>query len=63
MAFMEDEPIKKPKAHLVGQDVSLFSIAELNDTIAALKAEIARLEAAINAKQGTRASAESLFKF
>jgi uncharacterized small protein (DUF1192 family) len=63
MAFMDDEPVKKQKAFVVGQDVALFSIAELTDTIAALKAEITRLEAAINAKQGTRASADSLFKF
>lgn len=61
--FDDDQP-KKPKAAFIpGQDLSLMSIAELNETIAALKDEIARLEAAISAKQGTRASADSLFKF
>ncbi|MCU0830964.1 MAG: DUF1192 domain-containing protein [Rhizobiaceae bacterium] len=61
---MFDDEVKKPKpAFVPGQDVSLMSVGELQETIAALKAEIARLEAAISAKQGTRASAESLFKF
>ena len=46
-----------------GQDVSLMSIADLTEVIASLKDEIIRLEAAISAKQGTRATAESLFKF
>jgi uncharacterized small protein (DUF1192 family) len=58
----DNEP--KPKSVFVpGQDVSLMSIADLTETIANLKEEIIRLEAAISGKQGTRASAESLFKF
>ncbi len=62
--MFEDENAAKPKAiFMPGQDVSLMSIADLKETIASLKEEIMRLEAAITAKQGTRASAESLFKF
>ncbi len=62
--MLDDENAPKPKAVFVpGQDVSLMSIADLTDTITALKDEIIRLEAAIKDKQGTRASAESLFKF
>jgi uncharacterized small protein (DUF1192 family) len=62
--MFEDENAPKPKAVFVpGQDVSLMSIADLTETIASLKDEIIRLEAAITAKQGTRATAESLFKF
>ena len=62
--MLDDENAPKPKAVFVpGQDVSLMSIADLGETIANLKDEIIRLEAAIKAKQGTRASAESLFKF
>jgi uncharacterized small protein (DUF1192 family) len=62
--MLDDEHAPKPKTIFVpGQDVSLMSIAELTQTIEALKQEIIRLEVAISAKQGTRASAESLFKF
>jgi uncharacterized small protein (DUF1192 family) len=62
--MFEDENAAKPKAVFVpGQDLSLLSITDLAETITELKAEIIRLEAAITAKQGTRASAESLFKF
>lgn len=62
--MFEDENAPKPKVIFVpGQDVSLLSIADLTQTIASLKEEISRLEAAITAKQSTRASAESLFKF
>ena len=62
--MFEDENAPKPKPVCVpGQDVSLMSIADLTETIASLKDEIIRLEAAISAKQGTRATAESLFKF
>ena len=62
--MFEDENAPKPKAVFVpGQDVSLLSIVDLTETIASLKDEIIRLEAAITTKQGTRASAESLFKF
>jgi uncharacterized small protein (DUF1192 family) len=62
--MFEDENAPKPKAAFVpGQDVSLMSIADLKETIVTLKDEVIRLEAAIEAKQGTRASAESLFKF
>jgi uncharacterized small protein (DUF1192 family) len=61
---MFDDEAKKPKlAFIPGQDVSLMSVADLKETIEALKSEITRLEEAISAKQGTRASAESLFKF
>jgi uncharacterized small protein (DUF1192 family) len=63
MAIMDDEPAKKPKAHLVGQDISLMSKGELQEAIIALRTEIARLEAAIAAREGTRATADSLFKF
>ena len=62
--MFKDENAPKPKLVFVpGQDVSLMSIADLTEVIASLKDEIIRLEAAISAKQGTRATAESLFKF
>ena len=62
--MFDDGNAPKPKAVFVpGEDVSLMSIADLTETITSLKEEITRLEAAITTKQGTRASAESLFKF
>jgi uncharacterized small protein (DUF1192 family) len=62
--MFDDEQPKKPKsAFMPGQETALMSVAELQDTVALLKSEIVRLEAAIAAKQGVKASAESLFKF
>lgn len=62
MALFDDEPLKKPKQHEIGQDLSLLSVAELNERIALLKAEIARLEAELGAKGATKSAAEALFR-
>jgi len=61
MTMEEDRPRKKP-VHEIGQDLSLLSVEELAERIAALKAEIARLEAALAAKQASRSSADQFFK-
>ena len=60
---MDDETIKKPKAHEVGMPLDTMSIAELTDRIALLEGEISRLKAAIEARGATRKAAESIFKF
>jgi uncharacterized small protein (DUF1192 family) len=59
-----DEEIKpKPIADIVvGVDVSRLSVDELEERIAALKAEIARLETALVAKRASRAAADAAFK-
>lgn len=44
------------------QDISTMSIADLNERIEALRAEIARCEQAIAARDTTRSAAEKLFK-
>jgi len=62
MALFEDEPVKKPAPHVVGQDVSLLSAGELADRIALLKAEIDRLEAERAARGATKSAAEALFR-
>ena len=62
MALFDDEPLKKPKQHEIGQDLSLLSVAELNERIALLKAEISRLEAELQAKGTTKNAAEALFR-
>ena len=61
MTFEDELPKKKP-VHEIGQDLSLLSVEELADRVAALKAEIARLEASIASKQASRSSADRFFK-
>lgn len=56
-----DEPKKKPQYQL-GQDLSLLSHEELGETVAALKEEIARLEAEMSSKSASRDAAEAFFK-
>lgn len=62
MALFDDEPRKPVRVHEIGQDLSLLSVAELKDRIEQLKAEIARLEADIQAKSATKDAAEALFR-
>lgn len=60
---MDEEAIKKPKAHEVGVPIDTMSVEELADRIALLEGEIARLRAAIDARGATRKAADSIFKF
>lgn len=62
MSFVDEEPKKKPKPHEIGQDLALLSVGELTERIAILRGEIARLEAELGAKAGTKAAAEALFR-
>lgn len=57
-----DDEVKKPKGHEVGMPIETMSVEELQERIGLLKAEIARLEQAITARNKTRSEAESLFK-
>ena len=53
----------KPRlAHEIGQNVDDLSAPELAERIALLRSEIGRLEKAIEARQATRAAADSVFK-
>jgi len=62
MAIVDEEDLvprnqpKKPK------DLTLLGVAELEEYIAVLDAEIARARAEIAAKQKQRSGAEALFK-
>jgi uncharacterized small protein (DUF1192 family) len=60
----EDEPLSKAPApiHVVGQPLDTLSLHELGERIAALKAEIERLEGAMRAKQASAAAAAAVFK-
>jgi uncharacterized small protein (DUF1192 family) len=60
---MEEEEVRRPKTvHEIGADLSLLSVGELKKRIVALKAEIARLEAAIRAKESSKDAAATFFK-
>jgi uncharacterized small protein (DUF1192 family) len=59
---MNDEPQRQKKAHELGEELSLLSVAELTERVDVLKAEIERLEAAIRAKEATRSAADTFFK-
>lgn len=62
MAIFDDEPVKRPKAHEIGQDLSLLSVRELEERIGLLKEEIERLQADVRAKSATKSAAEALFR-
>ncbi len=62
MALFDDDQPKKVAAHVVGQDISLMSVAELTARIGDLKAEIERLERERAARGETRTAAEALFR-
>jgi uncharacterized small protein (DUF1192 family) len=58
----DDDRPKKKIVHEIGQDLALLSVGELNERIALLKEEIARLEAAVSSKQASRDVASQFFK-
>ncbi len=67
MPAFDDDPIfapkpKAPVAHDIGQNIDDLSAPELAERIALLRAEIERLEKAIEARQATRTAANSVFK-
>lgn len=59
----DDRPQPLPPAHVVGQDLSRLSVAELRSRIDLLHAEIGRIEEALRLKDDVRSAADSLFKF
>jgi uncharacterized small protein (DUF1192 family) len=58
----DDERPKKKVAHEIGQDLALLSVRELDERIALLQSEIARLEANRIGKQASRQTADQFFK-
>jgi uncharacterized small protein (DUF1192 family) len=58
----EDDRPKKKIAHEIGQDLTLLSVRELDERIALLQGEIARLEANKASKQASRQTADQFFK-
>jgi uncharacterized small protein (DUF1192 family) len=58
-----DEPRQPVRPQIVlGEDLSLHSLDELEARIEALKAEIARIESVLDEKRSSRSAAETVFK-
>ena len=58
----EDDRPKKKIVHEIGQELALLSVKELQERIALMQDEIARLEASIAGKQTSRNVADTFFK-
>lgn len=58
LPFRGTDPLKQ----LIREDLDPLSIDELNERIAALKAEIARCEAKIGTASSHRSAADALFR-
>jgi uncharacterized small protein (DUF1192 family) len=63
MPAIDDEDRPKNKiVHEIGQELALLSVKEIDERVALLKEEIARLEAAKAGKQASRNVADTFFK-
>ena len=62
MANDEDDRPRRKISHEIGQDLSLLSVEELNERIALLTVEIARLQEAAGKKRASKDAANSFFK-
>ena len=60
MSF-EDLPAEKPGI-VVGENLDLLSVSELEQRVQALDSEIARTRAAIAAKQASKSAADAFFR-
>jgi uncharacterized small protein (DUF1192 family) len=58
----DDDRPKKKISHEIGQELALLSVKELEERIALLREEIARLETSIAGKQTSRTVADQFFK-
>jgi uncharacterized small protein (DUF1192 family) len=57
-----DDPPKKPPSMVIGENLDLLSIAELEQRIEALDSEIARVKAVLAAKRASKSAADSFFR-
>ena len=60
--FPEDDRPKPKSVHEIGQDLSMLSLAEIDERIAVLKAEIERLAEARAKKDASRSAADAFFR-
>jgi uncharacterized small protein (DUF1192 family) len=54
-------PVKKPDI-VIGEDLSLLSVAELEERIETLQSEITRIREALAGKKTSKAAAAAFFK-
>lgn len=62
MAIADDDQPGRKRGHDLGEDLSTLSLEELANRISLLRVEIARIEAAIGAKQASASAADAFFK-
>ncbi|MCX7349799.1 MAG: DUF1192 domain-containing protein [Alphaproteobacteria bacterium] len=60
MSF-EDLP-KKPAGVMLGENLDLLSVAELEQRVSQLESEIQRVRAAIQSKQASKNAADAFFR-
>ncbi len=60
--FAEDDRPNPNKQHEIGSDLTFLSAGELDERIALLRQEIARLEADKASKTSSRSAAEDFFR-
>ncbi|MBX9908840.1 MAG: DUF1192 domain-containing protein [Beijerinckiaceae bacterium] len=60
--FPEDDRPKPRPVHEIGQDLSMLSLGEIDERVAALQAEIERLMAARAKKDASRSAADAFFR-
>ncbi|XYD08482.1 DUF1192 domain-containing protein [Methylobacterium sp. NMS12] len=58
----DDDRPRKAVGHEIGQPLDTLSLGDLDERVALLRAEIARLEAARAAKQAAQGAADAFFK-
>ncbi len=58
----EEERVTNKREIVIGEDLSMLSVDELETRIEILQQEIERLRADIASKQSSRSAAESFFK-
>ncbi len=60
--FLDEKSRPKPSTHVIGQDLALLSVDELDERVTMLQAEIERLKAMRAKKDASRHVADSVFK-
>jgi uncharacterized small protein (DUF1192 family) len=62
MVLFDDEPVRIPIGHRIGEDLSTLSLHELEERITVLQTEITRLQEATVRKSASMSAASAFFK-